>query len=63
VCLNGIEGSKGQELLQHDEQKGRPLTSRTEESTEVIQKCLVRDRTLRVRKLRRNDRDQYRDSM
>jgi transposase len=34
---------EGRELLQDDERKGRPSTSRTEESTEVIQKCLDED--------------------
>jgi transposase len=29
----------GRESLQDDERKGRPSASRTEESTEVIQKC------------------------
>jgi transposase len=42
---------EGQESLQDDELKGRPSTSRTEESTEVIQKCLAEDRTLSVRML------------
>jgi transposase len=42
---------EGRESLQDDERKGRPSTSRTEELTEVIQKCLAEDRTLRVRML------------
>jgi transposase len=37
--------------LQDDERKGRPSTSRTEESKEVIQKCLPEDRTLSLRVL------------
>jgi hypothetical protein len=41
---------EGQELLQ-DERKGCPSTSITEESTEVIQKCLAEDRTLSVQML------------
>jgi hypothetical protein len=41
----------GREPLQDDERKGRPSTCRTEESTEVIQKCLAEDRTLSVRML------------
>jgi hypothetical protein len=49
VCLNGIKGSKkGEMLLQDDEWKSCPSTSRTEESTEVIQKCLAEDQTLSV---------------
>jgi histone-lysine N-methyltransferase SETMAR len=42
---------EGRESLQGDKRKGRPSTSRTEESTEVIQKCLAEDRTLSVRML------------
>jgi hypothetical protein len=42
---------KGRESLQDDERKSRPPTFRTEESTEVIQKCLAEDRTLSVRML------------
>jgi hypothetical protein len=42
---------EGRESLQDDERKGHPSTSRTEESTEVIQKCLAKDRTLSVRML------------
>jgi methylthioribose-1-phosphate isomerase len=42
---------EGWESLQDDERKGRPSTSRTEESTEVIQKCLAEDRTLSVQML------------
>jgi transposase len=42
---------EGRESLQDDERKGRPSTSRTEESMEVIQKCLAEDRTLSVRML------------
>jgi transposase len=42
---------EGRESLQDDERKGRPSTCRTEESTEVIQKCLAEDRTLSVRML------------
>jgi hypothetical protein len=45
VCWNGI---KGQEELKDSERKGRRSTSRTEESTEAIQKCLVEGRTLNV---------------
>jgi hypothetical protein len=41
----------GQKSLQDDEFKGRPSTSRTEESTEIIQKCLAQDRTSSVRML------------
>jgi transposase len=41
----------GRESLQDHERKGRPSTSRTEESTEVIQKCSAEDRTLSVRVL------------
>jgi hypothetical protein len=37
-----------QQSLEDDERKGRPSTSRTEEWTEVIQKCLAEDRTLSV---------------
>jgi hypothetical protein len=40
---------KGRELLQDDERKNRSSTSRTKESTEVIQKCFAVDRTLNVR--------------
>jgi transposase len=40
---------EGRESLQDDERKGRPSTSRTEESTEVIQKCLAEVRTLSLR--------------
>jgi hypothetical protein len=32
---------EGRELLQDDEWKGHPSTSRTEELAEVIQKCLA----------------------
>jgi hypothetical protein len=39
------------ESLQDNERKGCPSISRTEESTEVIQKCLAQDRTLSVRML------------
>jgi hypothetical protein len=39
---------EGRESLQDDEWKGRPSTSRTEELTEVNQKCLAEDRTLSV---------------
>jgi hypothetical protein len=39
---------EGRELLQDHEWKGRPSTSRTEESMEVIQKCLAEDQTLSV---------------
>jgi transposase len=42
---------EGRESLQDDERKGCPSTSRTEESTEVIQKCLAEARTLSVRML------------
>jgi hypothetical protein len=41
----------GRESLQDDEREGRPSTSRRDESTEVIQKCLPEDRTLSVRML------------
>jgi transposase len=34
---------EGRESLQEDERKGRPSTSRTEESTKVVQKCLAED--------------------
>jgi ubiquitin C-terminal hydrolase len=34
---------RGRELLQGDKQKGCPSTSRTEESTEIIRKCLAED--------------------
>jgi hypothetical protein len=34
---------EGQESLQDDEWKGCPSASRTEELTDVIQKCLVED--------------------
>jgi hypothetical protein len=34
---------EGQGSLQDDGQKGHPSTSRTEESTEVIQKCLAEE--------------------
>jgi hypothetical protein len=40
---------EGRELLQHNEWKGCLSASRTEESTEVIQKYLAIDRTLNVR--------------
>jgi transposase len=33
------------ESLQVDERKGRPSNSRTQESTDVIQKCLAEHRT------------------
>jgi hypothetical protein len=42
---------EGQESLQDDEQKGCPSTSRTEESTKVIQKCLTHGRILSDQKL------------
>jgi hypothetical protein len=42
---------EGRESLEGDERKGRPSTSRTEESAEVIQTCLAQDRTLSVRML------------
>jgi transposase len=42
---------EGRESLQDDERKGHPSTSRNEESTEVIQKCLAEDRTFSVRML------------
>jgi predicted HTH transcriptional regulator len=42
---------EGRESLQDDERKGRSSTSGTEESTEVIQKCLAEDRNLSVRML------------
>jgi hypothetical protein len=41
----------GQESLQDDERKGHPSSSRTEDLTKVIQKCLAEDRTLSVRLL------------
>jgi hypothetical protein len=47
----------GQELLQDDEQKGCPLTSRTEELTEVFQMCLATDQTFECSDVKRNDRD------
>jgi hypothetical protein len=42
---------EGRESLQEDEQEGSPSTSRTEESTEVIQKRLAEDQTLSVQML------------
>jgi hypothetical protein len=42
---------EGRESLQDDERKRRPSTSRTEESTEVIQKRLAKDGTSSVRML------------
>jgi transposase len=42
---------EGRESLQDNELKGRPSTSITEESTEVIQKCLAKDQTLSVQML------------
>jgi transposase len=39
---------EGRESLQDDDWKGRPSTSRTEESVKVIQKCLAEDRTFSV---------------
>jgi transposase len=42
---------EGRESLQDNERKGSPSTSRIEESTEVIQKCLAENRTLSVRML------------
>jgi hypothetical protein len=53
VCREQVEMFKEgeRESLQDDELKGRPSTSRTEESTEVIQKCLAEDRTLSIRTL------------
>jgi transposase len=42
---------EGGESLEDDERKGRPSTSSTEESTEVIQKYMAEDRTLSVRML------------
>jgi chromatin segregation and condensation protein Rec8/ScpA/Scc1 (kleisin family) len=42
---------EGQELLQDDERKRRPSTSRTEESMEIIQKRLAKDGTSSVRML------------
>jgi hypothetical protein len=44
---------EGRESLQDDERKGRPSASRTEESTEVIQKCLIQGRTWSVRVLKK----------
>jgi hypothetical protein len=41
----------GRESLQDDERKGRPSASRTEESTDDIQKCLAEDRIFSVRML------------
>jgi transposase len=46
-----IRFKAGRESLQDVERKGRPSTSRTEESTEVIQKCLAEDRKSSVRML------------
>jgi hypothetical protein len=42
---------EGRESLQGNERKGHPSISRTEESTEIIQKCLAEDRTSSVRML------------
>jgi hypothetical protein len=42
---------EGRKSLQKDDRKGRSSTSRTEESTEVIQKCLAEDPNLSVRLL------------
>jgi transposase len=39
---------EGRESLEDNEQKGHPSTSRTEESTEVFQKCLAEDQTLNM---------------
>jgi hypothetical protein len=39
---------EGEELLQDDEWKARPSPSRTDESTEVIQKCLFVAQTLSI---------------
>jgi transposase len=40
---------EGREALQSNERKDRPSGSRTEEKTEVIQRCLAEDGTLSVR--------------
>jgi hypothetical protein len=48
---NLVEFKEKRESLQDDEQKGRFSSSRTEEYTEIIQKCLAEDRTLNVRML------------
>jgi hypothetical protein len=51
LSLNGWKGSKkGPEPLHEDERKGRPSTSRTDESME--------DRTLECSAVRRNDGDE-----
>jgi hypothetical protein len=42
---------EGRQSLQDDERKGRPSTSRTEESAEVIQKCWGKIELLSVRML------------
>jgi transposase len=54
-CLSRTSASEwhkrlkeGRESLQGDERKGRPSTSRKEESTEVNQTFLTEDRTLSV---------------
>jgi hypothetical protein len=39
---------EGREWLQNNEREGCPSTSRTKESTEVIQKCLAEDQTFSV---------------
>jgi hypothetical protein len=46
---------EGRDSLQDGEQKSRPSTSRAEESTELIQKCLAEDRTLSVQILQESD--------
>jgi hypothetical protein len=48
--MNGTKVSR-RESLQGHERKGIPSASRTEESNEVIEKCLAEDRTLSVRTL------------
>jgi hypothetical protein len=56
VCLNGIKGSKnGESRYKTMNGKASPSTSRREESTEVVQKCLAEDRTLSVRMLEEGD--------
>jgi predicted HTH transcriptional regulator len=40
---------EGRGSFQHDERKGRPSTSRTDESKKVIRKCLAEHRTSSVR--------------
>jgi hypothetical protein len=51
VCLMAQKFKEGRESVQDDEGNSCPSTSRTEESTEAVQRCLAEDRTFIVRML------------